>query len=151
MQREGLKWTRSVVANLENDRRPDVSVAEMFALAQIFEVSPLALLLPESEDVAYQVTARVSSSASAVYQWLVGERLPPLPAAGDFSFNTEERAAALRVFRRMISYTPDEKRERLLPVLAPLVDDILRERGYIPRGGEPNDQEEKGKDEGGAG
>jgi transcriptional regulator with XRE-family HTH domain len=40
----GVNWQRGVVTKLETGRRESVSVAELLALAAVFEVKPMALL-----------------------------------------------------------------------------------------------------------
>jgi transcriptional regulator with XRE-family HTH domain len=44
--RLGVRWDRSIVANLENGRRGTVSVQELVALSRALDVSPLLLALP---------------------------------------------------------------------------------------------------------
>ncbi len=43
---QGVPWTRSTVAKLENGNRPTVSVDEWLALAAVLDISPLHLLVP---------------------------------------------------------------------------------------------------------
>jgi transcriptional regulator with XRE-family HTH domain len=42
----GLKFPRSVLANLETGRRETITVAELIILARALEVAPLELLIP---------------------------------------------------------------------------------------------------------
>lgn len=77
MTQVGVEWNRGVVTKLENGHRESVTVAELFALADVFDVSPLSLLLPREASIDYQVTPKVSASAAKVGHWLIGLR--PLP------------------------------------------------------------------------
>jgi hypothetical protein len=44
MQANGIPWNRDIVANLESGRRASFDVAELVALAGIFDVQPAVLL-----------------------------------------------------------------------------------------------------------
>lgn len=46
MTEVGVKWDRSIVANLENGRRRFVTVDELLALAYVLDVAPVHLLVP---------------------------------------------------------------------------------------------------------
>lgn len=107
MTRVGVDWNRGVVAKLETGRRESVSVAEWLALAYIFRMSPLVLLLPD-EDVNYPVTPTAMTSSRSVYEWFVGERLAPLPASDNPQEVTDEdRAGAWVCLTRALRYVPE--------------------------------------------
>lgn len=74
MVRQGVPWNRSIVANFEAGRRPNVSVTEWLALAQVLSVSPLHLLVsPDAKPTdAYQVTPTRAASAFEVREWVRG-------------------------------------------------------------------------------
>ena len=100
-------WSRSTVVKLENRKRESVSVEDLLALAYVLKVSPLLLLLPV-ENGDYPVAGDVTTTARAVYEWLVGERLPPLPTEQEqVEWTDEDRAFAWFVFTRAISYVPE--------------------------------------------
>jgi transcriptional regulator with XRE-family HTH domain len=61
MTKVGVPWERMVVTKLENGRRQNVTVEELFALANVLSVAPVHLVVPplssdESERVLYRVT-----------------------------------------------------------------------------------------------
>lgn len=74
MKATGIPWERSVVANIENGRRPTVSVSELLALGVILNVSPLALLLPQRADEIFEVAAGIEESAEQVALWILGQQ-----------------------------------------------------------------------------
>lgn len=106
--------TESVIMNIESGRpdaegrrRRDITVNELLDLARALGVSPLVLLLP-AQDVAYPLTPAETASASVVFEWIVGERLPPLPAPDqDDEWTDENRAVAWHLFSRALTYVPE--------------------------------------------
>jgi hypothetical protein len=76
MKQHGIGWDRSIVANLETGRRASVTVAELCALAWIFDASVLELLMPPNGQ-ALQVTPDVDVSAFSALPWMAGELPPP--------------------------------------------------------------------------
>jgi transcriptional regulator with XRE-family HTH domain len=78
----GIRWDRSIVANLESGRRGQLSVDELLALAAALNVAPVHLLVaPEDYDAPYEVTPEVTYSASGVRAWIRG--IHPLGDDGD--------------------------------------------------------------------
>lgn len=74
LQEVGLPWNRSVVANLESGRRPNVSVEEWLALAYVLQVAPLNLLLPiDDEMTPYFCAPTYAVSVHRVREWIRGE------------------------------------------------------------------------------
>jgi transcriptional regulator with XRE-family HTH domain len=74
MTRVGIPWNRSIVAKLESGRRPNVSVAELFALASVLDVAPVHLLVPfDDDDQPYQVTPTQVEAAGFVRDWIRGD------------------------------------------------------------------------------
>lgn len=72
MNNVGIDWNRGVVSKLETGRRESISVAELLALAVVFDVSPLSLLVP-SEPCDYAIAPnRVATITLRVYDWFVG-------------------------------------------------------------------------------
>src|SRR4051794_35558476 len=65
MVKVGIPWQRPVVANLETGRRRTVSVEELLALAYVFNVAPIHLLVPLRNDIAYRLTPSSWTTASA--------------------------------------------------------------------------------------
>lgn len=85
----GVPWNRSIVANFESGRRPDVSVRELLALAVVLDIAPVNLLVPLGSE-PYQVTPDRTESADTVRAWVRGEQ--PLPGStpeGARTFYTE--------------------------------------------------------------
>lgn len=49
-KQHGVKWDRFTVASLENGKRQNVTVDELFALAAVFEISPIFLATGDDPD-----------------------------------------------------------------------------------------------------
>lgn len=77
---------RSVITNLENNRRQQVSVDEVLALALALGVAPLHLLIPTDDAARVAITPNSDVDAAYARQWVIGER--PL-LDGDTSYHTE--------------------------------------------------------------
>ncbi|WP_435589784.1 helix-turn-helix domain-containing protein [Micromonospora aurantiaca (nom. illeg.)] len=73
MTAAGVKWDRSVVANLETGRRRSVTVDEMFALAYVLDVAPVNLIAPVDDEWAdYPVIAGVETHGIKIRDWIRG-------------------------------------------------------------------------------
>lgn len=77
LQKVGLAWDRSIVANFEHRRRETVSVEELLALAYVFSVAPLNLMVPivadDHDDAqAYEPVPNVWVPLSEVRDWVRG-------------------------------------------------------------------------------
>lgn len=75
MTKEGVKWDRSIVANLENGRRSYVTVDELLALAYVLDVLPVHLLVPIEDEALYRLIPGREDRAADVREWVRG-RLP---------------------------------------------------------------------------
>ncbi|MCW2904734.1 MAG: helix-turn-helix domain protein [Streptosporangiaceae bacterium] len=75
MTEVGVKWDRSIVANLENRRRSYVTVDELLALAYVLEVFPAHLLVPIEDEALYRLVPGREDRAGDVREW-VRARLP---------------------------------------------------------------------------
>ncbi|WP_108986970.1 helix-turn-helix domain-containing protein [Streptomyces coelicoflavus] len=93
----GLRWDRSIVANFEAGRRRTVSVNELLALALVFDVAPVNLLVPVN-DAPYQVAANRVEDADTVRAWVRGQK--PLPGVDERTFFGEVSIADMRVSRQ---------------------------------------------------
>lgn len=80
----GIPWQRNVVANLENGRRDAVSVDELFALALILGVAPVALLVDIKAESA-PVTPDIDVVPAELLLWLLGDADLPEPAPVTFT------------------------------------------------------------------
>lgn len=69
----GLPVQRAVLANLENGRRGNVTIAEVLALAKVLKVPPILLLFPigQSESIEALPDQRVPTWEAA--KWFMGE------------------------------------------------------------------------------
>lgn len=93
---EKVGMTRSVIANLENGRKDDVSVSQLMAISKALGVPPVAILtdvhrpnaesawaLPEMDDLQWDFDAHdwkrveVKPRAVSVFDWFRGVRRPP--------------------------------------------------------------------------
>jgi transcriptional regulator with XRE-family HTH domain len=76
----GHEVPRSVIANLENGRRPTISVAEVIVLAQALGVPPLELLFPLGKVPSVEVLPNHSLDTWDAAKWFTGEsHLPDDP------------------------------------------------------------------------
>jgi transcriptional regulator with XRE-family HTH domain len=135
----------SVLMNIESGRRDpdgrrrrDISLDEWAVIAYALGVSPLVLLLP-GEDAPYALTPQIATTARVVYDWLIGERMPPLPTGAQPAEATvPDRIAAFNEFFRKLQYIdggPKMWRAGAYTVAPRLA-------GFDPRGGvvpAPND------------
>jgi transcriptional regulator with XRE-family HTH domain len=92
LTRLGARWDRSIVANFEAGRRRTVSVTELLALAIVFDVAPVNLLVP-LDDRPYQVTPTRAENSDLVRSWVRGEQ--PLPGTDERTYRTEVSLADL--------------------------------------------------------
>lgn len=86
MTQLGVPWDRSIVANFENGRRQSVTVSEAFALALVFEVAPVNLLVP-LDDRPYRITPERTEPSLEVRAWIRGQA--PLPGMDPRLYFTE--------------------------------------------------------------
>ena len=87
MAREGIKWNRSIVANLEGGRRGSVSVEELLTLAYVLDVAPTHLLVPLEEGICYHFTPERFAPTGVVREWVRGRQ--PLASANARLFFSE--------------------------------------------------------------
>jgi transcriptional regulator with XRE-family HTH domain len=69
MRGRGINWTRLTVTKLEKNRRPNVSVDELVALALALDVSPASLLMPLGADPGEPVELGPGVVVPAAYAW----------------------------------------------------------------------------------
>lgn len=73
----GMKIARSVIANLENGRRPTVSVAELLILAAALAVPPAVLIAPLGQAPEANILPDRELTTLDAILWIAGEtRLP---------------------------------------------------------------------------
>lgn len=111
----GVPWNRSIVANFEAGRRPNVSVVEWLALAQALNVAPVHLLVPPDSPNGgtYNVTPKLSASVEDVRAWVRG--FYPLATDNASQFHREAPRAEWGAVRMKPS---DDLQERLEAVRA---------------------------------
>jgi len=77
---------RSVITNLENNRRQTVTIDELLTLALALGVAPLHLLIPTNDDARVAITPNSDVDAANARQWVIGEQ----PLVNDeASYHTE--------------------------------------------------------------
>jgi transcriptional regulator with XRE-family HTH domain len=122
----------------EGRRRRDISVDEWAVIGYALGVSPLVLLLP-GDDEPFALTPQLATTARVVYDWLVGERMPPLPTGAQPAEPTvPDRIAAFNEFFRELQYIdggPKMWRAGAYTVAPRLA-------GFDPRGVVPSRQDE---------
>lgn len=78
----GTGWSRTTVAKLEAGRRGSVSVGELLALAVVFGLPPIWLLVDPESSTAVPVAAGVELDPWTALLWMIGKRPlsdPPAP------------------------------------------------------------------------
>ncbi|MGI5214947.1 helix-turn-helix domain-containing protein [Plantactinospora sp. CA-290183] len=83
----GHPIARSVLANLENGRRPTISVPELLVLALALQVPPMLLIVPLGHAESVEVAPGVAVPATEAMRWIRGEAwvLKPPPEGADGS------------------------------------------------------------------
>jgi transcriptional regulator with XRE-family HTH domain len=79
----GVPLDETVISDVENDRRADVSVQELLTLAFVLSVPPVLLFVPVGEDYHVEVTPGVLVAPDAAVRWVSGEAMmsgDPSPA-----------------------------------------------------------------------
>lgn len=111
-QRAGVDWQRMVVVKLETGRRQELSVRELLALAYVFDVAPVHLLIPTDDDSdPYPVTPKVTVRRGPARAWIRGLR--PLPS-------TDERRYFAEVPRKLCAaFRVDEPRRDAATIRRP--------------------------------
>jgi transcriptional regulator with XRE-family HTH domain len=89
MTKAGVAWDRSIVANLENDRRPFVTVEELLGLAYVLQVAPVHLLVPLGDEF-YLVTPTQVVLSGRAREWIRGKYA--LPSADPRLWASEQPA-----------------------------------------------------------
>lgn len=117
-------FTEMVITRLENGQRR-VNLDDVYALAYVLGVSPLAMYTPASGDADVALTATVTAPAASVYEWTVGER--PAPTSGDVN-QTARQAARLRLYQS-IPYASRTYGALDLTIHEDNIKQILRDNG----------------------
>lgn len=100
MQKIGIKWDRSIVANFEHGRRPYVTVEELLGLAAVLDVAVVHLMVPvdDEESDRYQVAQGIEVTLAEARAWIRGEapiaevdarRYHSQVPAGEFAFRPD--------------------------------------------------------------
>ncbi|MEU3613504.1 helix-turn-helix transcriptional regulator [Streptomyces sp. NPDC006872] len=84
---QGIHWDRFAVANLEKERRKNLTVGEMLALARVLHVSPVHLIVPPTNEGTFQVTPEEACPPSDARAWIRGSA--ELPRTDRRIFRTE--------------------------------------------------------------
>ncbi len=95
----GFTFSRDALHRLEKGERR-INLNTVFALAYVFSVSPLVLMMRPVADAAVVITDSASVSAAETYEWTVGTR--PAPTSGEPT--DEARAAAWLRLRKYLPY-----------------------------------------------
>lgn len=89
----GLPFKRSVLANLENGRRPSLSVAELLLIAQALDVPPMQLLFSVGRQREVSVGPGKTVPIWLAMDWFRGGIHLPDGRGGEGSLTTSEEAA----------------------------------------------------------
>ncbi|GAA3443260.1 helix-turn-helix domain-containing protein [Planomonospora venezuelensis] len=97
LTRQGVRWDRFTVSNLENGKRQNVTLTELLALGAVLDVGLVHLFVPLS-DGPVKVTPERVEDADTVRAWVRGEE--PLPGMDERIFMTEVATADLVAARQ---------------------------------------------------
>lgn len=78
MTRVGVPWKRVVVSKLESGRRQSVSLTEVLALAYVFNVGVVHLIVPTDGNDPFPVTPEQFVPPARAREWIRGRH--PLPS-----------------------------------------------------------------------
>lgn len=73
----GMPIPRTVISNIENGRRTNVSVAELLVLARALDVPPVVLVFPVGYEEQSEFLPGKTSGTLRAIDWFSGERLAP--------------------------------------------------------------------------
>ncbi len=73
MTKAGVPWKREIVANLESGRRDRLDVNELLALAAVFQVPPITLLIDSASETTV-VSPNIEMPTAHVLLWMIGEQ-----------------------------------------------------------------------------
>lgn len=121
LEKHDIRWDRFTVANLENGKRQNVTVQELFALALVLDVSPTNLIVP-LDDRMYEVTPTRAESADMVRSWVRGEE--PLPGTDERTYRAE---VSLSDMRRAHAATLDDQAQTLVRMKGISLSDAYRQ------------------------
>lgn len=103
---QGVSMLKTTLSKVENAQR-SVTTDELVALAFALRVSPLVLLL-SGQGAEYQLSPNDTTKPEWAYEWMVGERLPPLPAADSADELTDQdRAEAWFLFTKALRFVQE--------------------------------------------
>lgn len=89
MTNAGVPWKRIVVTKLENGRRQALTIVEWLALAYVFRVAPIHLLVPLEDEEPFEVIPGHSEVAGVARDWIRGAWPLDDSAEGLFAFYAE--------------------------------------------------------------
>lgn len=103
LNKYGVSWDRYVVNSLENGKRQNVTVGELYGLALALDVAPVHLLVPIDRR-PYRIAENRVADADTARAWVTGRA--PLPGVdednyrreapiNDFSQQSEDRVRSL--------------------------------------------------------
>ena len=98
----GFEIPRSVIANLENNRRDIVTVAELLILAAALDVPPVLLVAPVGRARAQEVLPGVQTSPWRARGWIHGAVEPEYPGFSAALWQQSRRVIALYDVHRLL-------------------------------------------------
>jgi transcriptional regulator with XRE-family HTH domain len=131
LTRHGAKFDRFTISNLESGKRQNVTINELMAIAFVFDVAPVNLLVP-FEDEPYQVTSERIENSDTVRAWFRGEE--PLPGTDERTYFAEVSALDMR---RRIEAVREQYELGPHPKDEPLDEKIAREGRRMRRQNKP--------------
>jgi transcriptional regulator with XRE-family HTH domain len=98
----GYPVPRSVITNLENDRRDTVSVAELLILAAALDVPPTILVTPVGRNESVEILPNLDLSSWRARGWILGARHPNYRTFSVANWDEARRAIVLYDIHRML-------------------------------------------------
>jgi transcriptional regulator with XRE-family HTH domain len=95
MAKAGIRWTQEAVEQFEEGRRDHLDIQELLAIAIVFSVPPIALLVDSTTDTM-PLTSEVNVPTAYGLLWLVGEQ--PLHA---MTGSWKKETLMLRLVRKL--------------------------------------------------
>ncbi|WP_164842392.1 helix-turn-helix transcriptional regulator [Actinoplanes solisilvae] len=93
----GLDWDRSIVANVEGNRRSSIAVHEVFTLARVFDVPPALLLFPLKSGEPIELVKGEALQPGLALRWFNGED----DLAADTNSTYRHYASTVEVYGRL--------------------------------------------------
>jgi transcriptional regulator with XRE-family HTH domain len=139
--------TDAALANIETgrrrngQRRRDVTIDEILALAYVLNVPPVLLFTPVGTEDTLAITPTIGMTALEALPWVSGERPPPASATGEQRREWHATAQPVTAYRRLDSALdaleesgpePHQINIDMIPFVADAINDIAASGLPVP-------------------